>query len=109
MQAQKLAHSAARPLPTKQASREPLFPSISTSRSITSADDYDHLLAGFIDYVKEHYPKYAHYTELVKILGTEVGLKEASAKMDKPQRTLYGWTRTLRPIFDEYMQSVVRH
>ena len=30
MQAQKLAHSAARPLPTKPASWEPLFPSIST-------------------------------------------------------------------------------
>lgn len=87
---------------------EDAFEPEDTIRSISSADDYDHLLTGFIDYVKEHYPKYAHYTELIKILGTEVGLKEAAAVMDKPQRTLYGWTRTLRPIFDEYMQTVVR-
>ena len=60
------------------------------------------------DYIKEHYPKYTHYIELIEILGTEVSLKETSTKMYKPQRIFYGWTRTLRPIFDEYMQTVVR-
>ena len=85
---------------------EDAFEPEDTTHSITPADDYDHLLTGFINYVKEHYPKYAHYTELIEILGTEVGLKEASTQMDKPQRTLYGWNRTLRPIFDEYIQTV---
>lgn len=87
---------------------EDAFEPEDTTHSITSAEDYDHLLAGFIDYVKEHYPKYTHYTELIEILGTEIGLKAASAIMDKPQRTLYGWTRTLRSIFDEYLSSIYR-
>ena len=31
------------------------------------------------------------YTELIKLLGQEFTLKEASNILNKPQRTLYGW------------------
>ncbi len=92
---------------TDEQGNEDDFDPEDTKNTINSADEYDRLLNGFIQFVKEHYPKYAHYTELIEILGSEVGLKAAASAMGKPQRTLYGWTRTLRPIFDEYMQTVV--
>ena len=47
--------------------------------------------------------------ELIKLLGQEFTLKEASNILNKPQRTLYGWIQTLRPIFKEYMQTIVHN
>lgn len=73
---------------------------------INQADEYMELLYGLISYIKVHHPKYGKYTELVKLLGHEHTLKEASVILDKPYRTLYGWILTLRPIFDEYMGTI---
>ena len=70
------------------------------------ADEYMELLYGLIRYIKVHHPKYGKYTELVELLGHEHNLKEASIILGKPYRTLYGWILTLRPIFDEYMDTV---
>ena len=46
------------------------------------------------------------YVELINLLGNEFTLKEASNILNRPQRTLYGWVQTLRPIFKEYMKTV---
>lgn len=75
---------------------------------VNQADEYMKLLYGLIGFIKVHHPKYSKYTELVELLGHEHTLKEASAILGKPYRTLYGWTLTLRPIFDEYMGTVNR-
>lgn len=72
----------------------------------SAADDYLKLLHDFIGYVREKHPKYAHYTELIEILGNEVKMKEAAATMEKSDKTLYGWVKRLRPIFDEFKDSV---
>lgn len=72
----------------------------------SAADDYLKLLHDFIGYVREKHPKYAHYTELIEILGDEVKMKEAAATMEKSGKTLYGWVKRLRPIFDEFKDSV---
>ena len=76
------------------------------SNGINTADTYFKLLHDFIAYIKEHYPRYAHYTELVELLGDEIEMKEAAAKMNRPDKTLYGWVKRLRPIFDEFMSNV---
>ena len=70
------------------------------------ADDYLRMLHDFIEYVRAKYPKYAHYTELIEILGEEVKMKEAAAGMKKSDKTLYGWLKRLRPIFDEFKGTV---
>ncbi len=73
---------------------------------ISQAEEYRGLLYGYISYIKVHHPRYIEYTDLVELLGHEYTLKEAASILDIPYRTLYGWIRTLRPIFDEYMNSV---
>lgn len=70
------------------------------------ANDYLKLLRDFIEYVRVKYPKYAHYTELIEILGEEVEMKEAAARMKKSDKTLYGWIKRLRPIFAEFKGTV---
>ena len=50
--------------------------------------------------------QYNRYVELINLLGNEFTLKEASAILNRPQRTLYGWVQTLRPIFKEYIQTI---
>lgn len=70
------------------------------------ADDYLKMLHDFIEYVRLKYPKYAHYTELIEILGDEVAMKEAAVRMRKPAKTLYGWLKRLRPIFEEFKDTV---
>lgn len=75
---------------------------------INQADEYMELLYGLISFIKVHHPKYSKYAELVELLGQEYTLKEASFILGKPYRTLYGWTLTLRPIFDEYMGTISR-
>ena len=75
---------------------------------LNQADEYMKLLYGLIRFIKIHHPKYSKYTELVELLGHEYTLKEASVILGKPYRTLYGWILTLRPIFDEYMDTVNR-
>ena len=72
----------------------------------SAADDYLKLLHDFIGYVREKHPKYAHYTELIEILGDEIKMKEAAVTMEKSDKTLYGWVKRLRPIFDEFKDSV---
>ena len=52
------------------------------------------------------HPKYAHYTELIEILGEEVEMKEAAAMMKRSDKTLYGWLKRLRPIFDEFKDTL---
>lgn len=73
---------------------------------INQADEYMELLYGLISFIKVHHPKYSKYTELVELLGQEYTLKEASVILGKPYRTLYGWTLTLRPIFDNYRNTI---
>ena len=73
---------------------------------LNQADNYMELLYGLIRFIKVQHPKYSKYTELVELLGHEHTLKEASVILGKPYRTLYGWILTLRPIFDEYMDTV---
>ena len=75
---------------------------------LNQADNYMELLYGLIRFIKVQHPKYSKYTELVELLGHEHTLKEASVILGKPYRTLYGWILTLRPIFDEYMDTVSR-
>lgn len=75
---------------------------------INQAEEYVELLYGLIGFIKVHHPKYSKYTELVELLGQDYTLKEAAKILGKPYRTLYGWTLTLRPIFDEYMGTVNR-
>ncbi len=72
----------------------------------STADDYMKMLRDFIQYIKDKYPKYAHYTELIEILGEEVEMKEAAARMQRSDKTLYGWLKRLRPIFDEFKDTV---
>lgn len=72
----------------------------------SAADDYLKLLRDFIKYVKMKYPKYAHYTELIEILGEEVEMKEATARMKRSDKTLYGWIKRLGPIFAEFKGTV---
>ena len=64
------------------------------------------MLHEFIEYVRVKYLKYAHYTELIEILGDEVTMKEAVVRMNKPAKTLYGWLKHLRPIFEEFKDKV---
>lgn len=73
---------------------------------ISSADKYLALLGGWINYIKKYYPKYDRYTELLELLGHDYALKEAAEIMNRPQRTLYGWLQTLRPIFEEYRENI---
>lgn len=54
--------------------------------------------------VMDFTPDYS--VELINLLGNEFTLKEASAILNRPQRTLYGWVQTLRPIFKEYLQTI---
>lgn len=75
---------------------------------INQADEYMELLYGLIRFIKVQHPKYSKYTELVELLGHEHTLKEASVILGKTYRTLYGWILTLRPIFDDYMDTVSR-
>ena len=79
-----------------------------STRDINYTDNYQELLTGWISYIQKNYPKYNRYIELIKLLGQEFSLKEASAILHKPQRTLYGWVQTLRPIFKEYMRTIDR-
>ena len=66
---------------------------------LNQADKYMELLYGLIRFIKVQHPKYSN-------LGHEHTLKEASVILGKPYRTLYGWLLTLRPIFDEYMDTI---
>ena len=84
----------------------PLLYEPASTRDINYTDHYQQLLTGWISYIQKNYSHYNRYTELIKLLGQEFSLKEASAILHKPQRTLYGWVQTLRPIFKEYMKTV---
>lgn len=75
-------------------------------RDINFTDHYRELLAGWISFIQKNYTQYSRYVELINLLGNEFTLKEASAILNRPQRTLYGWVQTLRPIFKEYMQTL---
>lgn len=75
--------------------------------SVPSDYAYFKLLSGFIEYVKIKYPKYSEYTDLLALLGQEFSVKEASDILDKSPKTLYGWIKKLRPIFNEYNQSII--
>lgn len=75
---------------------------------LNQADEYMMLLHGLIEYIRKHHPKYARYIDLVKLLSLEYSLSEASEILGKPYRTLYGWQATLRPIYEEYMKTVIR-
>lgn len=77
-----------------------------STHDINYTDHYQELLTGWISYIQKNYPKYNRYIELIKLLGQEFTLKEASAILHKSQRTLYGWVQTLRPIFKEYSQTI---
>lgn len=77
-----------------------------SQNNIVFTDSYNSLLQGWIRYIENNYPKYSKYVPLIKLLGQEYTLKEAAAILNKPQRTLYGWIKTLKPIFKEYMQTV---
>lgn len=79
---------------------EPVSPT-----SIPTDYAYFKLLSGLIEYVKEKYPKYSDYTDLLALLGQDFSIKEASDILQKPQKTLYGWIKKLRTIFDEYIQT----
>lgn len=61
-----------------------------STRDINYTDHYQQLLTGWISYIQKNYPHYNRYTELIKLLGQEFTLKEASNILNKPQRTLYG-------------------
>lgn len=71
-----------------------------------SADRYFELLEGLISYIKEKYPKYPEYAEFAYLLGQEYEIKKVAAIMKKSDKTLYGWRKKLRPIFDEYIQTI---
>lgn len=71
-----------------------------------SADRYFELLEGLISYIKEQYPKYSEYAEFVYLLGQEYEIKEVASIMKKSDKTLYGWRKKLRPIFDEYIKTI---
>lgn len=77
-----------------------------STHPINQDQEYVDLLYGYIGFIKVQHPKYSKYTKLVELLGQEYTLKEAVAILDIPYRTLYGWTLTLRPVFDEYMGTV---
>ena len=77
-----------------------------STRDINYTDHYQELLTGWISYIQKNYPQYNRYVELINLLGNEFTLKEASAILNRPQRTLYGWVQTLRPIFKEYLQTI---
>lgn len=86
-----------------QGNEDPFEPA--STQPINSADEYLALLYGFIEFIKVHYPKYSKYTGLVELLGQDYSLKEAASVLNKPYRTLYGWTLTLRPIVSEYLDN----
>lgn len=71
-----------------------------------NADTYIRLLKDLGDYVTEHYPKYAKYVELINLLGSEYDMKTASQIMGKADSTLYDWVKRLRPIYDEFRETV---
>ncbi|MDE7254400.1 MAG: hypothetical protein K2O32_15875 [Acetatifactor sp.] len=71
-----------------------------------SADRYFELLESLISYIKAKYPKYTEYAEFVYLLGQEYKIKEVATIMKKSNKTLYGWRKKLRPIFDEYIQTI---
>ena len=77
-----------------------------STRDINYTDHYQELLTEWVSYIQKNYPKYNRYIELIKLLGQEFSLKEASAILHKPQRTLYGWVQILKPIFKEYLQTI---
>jgi hypothetical protein len=70
-----------------------------------TADHYISMLYGFIDYIRIHHPSCSRCARLVELLGHEYTLTEASHILGIPYRTLYGWLRALRPIFDEYIAA----
>ena len=69
------------------------------SKKYSNADTYIRLLT-------EHYPKYAKYVELINLLGSEYDMKTASQIMGKADSTLYDWVKRLRPIYDEFRETV---
>ena len=76
------------------------------NQHFSEADTYLQLLSDLINFVKTHYPKYAAYTDLIDLLGHDLDIKTASQIMGKPKTTLYGWLKKLRPIFDEFIDTV---
>ena len=76
-----------------------------TPHHFYQADKYLSLLYGLIEFIKEKHLRNDKYVELVELLGHEYTLSEAAEILDIPYRTLYGWLKTLRPIFDEYMNN----
>ena len=88
----------------KDGNQDPYEPQ--SVRDINFTDHYQELLNGWISFIQKNYPQYSRYVELINLLGNEFTLKEASAILNRPQRTLYGWVQTLRPIFKEYMNTI---
>lgn len=76
------------------------------AKHYSEADTYITLLKDLINYVHEKYPQYPEYLDLISILGNEIDMKEAAAIIGRPKSTLYGWLKKLRPIFDEFIESV---
>lgn len=71
-----------------------------------SPEAYEKLLCGFIEYIRKNCPRHPDYANLVELLGQEYTLSEVAAILQKSYRTLYGWLRKLRPVFDEYLETV---
>lgn len=87
----------------KDGNQDPYEPQ--SARDINFTDHYQELLTGWISFIQKNYPQYNRYIELINLLGNEFTLKEAATILNRPQRTLYGWVQTLRPVFKEYMQT----
>ena len=81
---------------------------IPTPENYRFGDDYLKLLYGFIDYLKENYPQYTGQSDMVYLLGQECSVPDAAKILMKHEQTLYSWRKQIRPIFDEYMSTVIR-
>lgn len=76
------------------------------AKHYSEADIYVTMLKDLINYIHEKYPQYPEYLDFISLLGNEIDLKEAAAIIGRPKSTLYGWLKKLRPIFDEFIESV---
>jgi hypothetical protein len=72
----------------------------------SKAEDYIRLLGDFIAYIRDKYPKYVKYIELIELLGQEIEMKEAAQKMGRADSTMYDWVKRLRPIYEEFKNTV---
>lgn len=71
------------------------------------ADEYSDLLFGFVAYIREHHPKEAKYAEAIEIIGTGYTVKDAARKLGVHVVTIYDHLKKLRPIYDEYKDSII--